>query len=88
MGTGLDLRAVDVSTTATTSNTTTANSGDHGTTSGESRETLLAVGVLERGVMVEEVMEEDVDAMAEDAVEAVEAVEAVVVVAEEKTSKD
>ena len=54
----------------------------------EPRETLLAVGVLEKeadvGVMVEEVMEEDVDAMVEDAVEAVEAV---VVVAEEKTSK-
>ena len=53
----------------------------------EPRETLLAVGVLEKeadvGVMVEEVMEEDVDAMVEDAVEAVEAV---VVVAEEKTS--
>ena len=52
----------------------------------EPRETLQAVGVLEKeadvGVMVEEVMEEDVDAMAEDAVEAVEAVEAVVVVAE------
>ena len=55
----------------------------------EPRETLLAVGVLEKeadvGVMVEEVMEEDVDAMVADAVEAVEAV---VVVAEEKTSKD
>ena len=54
----------------------------------ETRETLLAVGVLEKeaavGAMVEEVMEEDVDAMVEDAVEAVEAV---VVVAEEKKKK-